>query len=156
MDYRTSVLHEIGNVETELSFINTLVKKRQAIELDDIEIRAAVLSLSTIYNGIEKVFIHILRERDHERIEGSNWHAVLIERSIRAHLISEETRNELKGFMAFRHFVRHAYSFEIDAIAIHKIIEQCPALVMRIKQEMMTAIEEREPERNSTVKIDGR
>jgi hypothetical protein len=72
MDYRTSVLHEIENIETELDFINTLLKKRRAIELDDIEIRAAALSLSTIYNGIEKVLLHILRKRDNETIEGSN------------------------------------------------------------------------------------
>ena len=148
MDYRTSVLHEIENIETELDFINTLLKKRQAIELDDIEIRAAALSLSTIYNGIEKVLLHILRKRDNEKIEGSNWHAVLLERSNRAQLISEETRNELKGFMAFRHFVRHAYSFEIDATAIHKVIEQCPALVMRLKREIMAAIEERGSDTN--------
>ena len=146
MDYRTSVLHEVENIETELDFINTLLKKRQAIELDDIEIRAAALSLSTIYNGIEKVLLHILRKRDNEKIEGSNWHATLLERSNRAYLISEETKNELKGFMAFRHFVRHAYSFEIDVTAIHKIIEQCPALVMRLKREIVTAIEEREQE----------
>jgi uncharacterized protein YutE (UPF0331/DUF86 family) len=59
-------------------------------------------------------------------------------------LISEKTRDELKGFMAFRHFVRHAYSFEIDATAIHSIIEQCPALVMRLKREIVAAIDERE------------
>lgn len=144
MDYRTSVLHEIENIETELDFINTLLKKRRAIELDDIEIRAAALSLSTIYNGIEKVLLHILRKRDNERIEGSNWHAALLERSSRVRLISEGTRDELKGFMAFRHFVRHAYSFEIDATAIHNIIEQCPALVMRLKRQIVAAIDEKE------------
>ena len=47
MDYRTSVLHEIENIETELDFINTLLKKRRAIELDDIEIRAAALAYAT-------------------------------------------------------------------------------------------------------------
>ena len=66
MHYSTSVLHEIENIETELDFINTLLKKRQAIELDDVEIRAAALSLSTIYNGIEKVLLRILRKRDKE------------------------------------------------------------------------------------------
>lgn len=50
--------------------------------------------------------------------------------------------------MAFRHFVRHAYRFEIEATAIHKIIEQCPALVMCLKREIMVAIDEREPETN--------
>jgi hypothetical protein len=44
MDYRISVLHEIENVETELGFINALLRKRQAVELDEIEIRAAAFS----------------------------------------------------------------------------------------------------------------
>ncbi len=145
MDYRTSVVQEFENFETELDFITTLQKKQRTIELDDVEIRAAAFSLSAIYNGIEKVLVYILRNRDNEKSDGPNWHAALLKRSSEANLISEETENELKGFMAFRHFVRHAYSFEIDANAIQSIIERCSTLVMRLKQEVLANIAEREP-----------
>lgn len=146
MDRCTSVLHEFENIETELGFITTLLRKQQAKELDGIDIRAAALSLSTIYNGIEKALLHILRRRNNGRVVGPNWHADLLEQSNKAHVISEETRNKLKGFMAFRHFVRHAYSFEIDAVTIREIIKECPSLVARLKREIQLSIDKIGPE----------
>ena len=143
MNRRASVLHEFENIETELGFITTLLRKQQVEELDGIEIRAAALSLSTIYNGIEKVLLHVLRRQNNESTLGPNWHADLLARCSKAHVISKETTNKLKGFMAFRHFVRHAYSFEIDAVTIREIIKECPALVTQLKREIQLSINEK-------------
>jgi hypothetical protein len=43
---------------------------------------------------------------------------------------------ELKGFLAFRHFVRHAYSFEIDPETIIVIIRKAPKTVRQFIDEI--------------------
>lgn len=43
---------------------------------------------------------------------------------------------EMKGFLGFRHFVRHAYSFEIDRKAIDAILDTAPALIDRFIGEI--------------------
>ena len=47
-----------------------------------------------------------------------------------------EIRSELLGFLAFRHFVRHAYSFEIDPVAIVEILRKCPELVRSFRRKI--------------------
>ena len=40
--------------------------------------------------------------------------------------ITTKTAEDLKGFLSFRHFVRHAYSFEIAPKAIDVILDAAP------------------------------
>lgn len=52
MEYAVAIRGEFENIEREMKLIEKLIKKEGKDHLDDIEIRAAALSLSTIYNGI--------------------------------------------------------------------------------------------------------
>jgi uncharacterized protein YutE (UPF0331/DUF86 family) len=136
MDYRDTVRNEIQNVFHELEFVNSLVAKRAETELDDVEIRAAALSISTIYSGMEKTMLHVLQDQHRSRPEGPNWHAELLEIAGRKSLLSDGVRNELKSFLAFRHFVRHAYSFELDPAMIERILHRAPDVVKRFADEI--------------------
>ena len=71
-----AVLGELEHVNRELDFVKMLRVKQENQPLDDIEIRAAALSLSTIYNGIEKVIIFVLKSLGSEILSGRNWHSV--------------------------------------------------------------------------------
>ena len=128
MDCRAVVRSEIENVRHELEFLTTLIAQRTG-ELAGVEIRAAALSLSTIYGGIERIMLEALWDRSDVRPQGLNWHAQLLEHVRSTSLVSEATLDELKGFLAFRHFIRHAYSFEIDSKMIEQILHRAPALV---------------------------
>ena len=136
MDYRDTVRNEIQNVFHELDFVNSLVAKRTETELDDVEIRAAALSLSTIYSGIEKTMLHVLKDRHGLRPKGPNWHTELLDLAGQKSLLSDDVRNGLKSFLAFRHFVRHAYSFELDPAMIGRILHRAPGVVERFADEM--------------------
>lgn len=124
-----AVLGELEHVNRELDFVKMLRVKQENQPLDDIEIRAAALSLSTIYNGIEKVIIFVLKSLGSEIPSGRNWHSVLLKEAENRMIISKETRPDFERFMAFRHFIRHAYSYEINPAMIKKILNTCPALV---------------------------
>jgi hypothetical protein len=65
-------------------------------------------------------------------IQSNNWHKDLLNLSVQQKLISPDIYQDLKGFLAFRHFVRHAYSFEIYKNAIINIIQKIPSLVNEV------------------------
>lgn len=136
MDYGAAIRGEFENINRELKLVELLRNKSEHNPLDDIEIRAAALSLSTIYNGIEKVIEFALKDRAISTPTGSNWHTALLERAESHSLFDNAIRSELLGFMAFRHFIRHAYSFEIDADAIMEILETCPELVKSFRLQI--------------------
>lgn len=100
------------------------------------EIRAAALSLSTIYSGIEKTLLHVLRDQYGVGPEGPNWHAQLLELARQKSLLSDDVQTELKSFLAFRHFIRHAYSFELNPEMIARILHRAPNVIQRFAQEI--------------------
>ena len=136
MDYGAAIRGEIENINRELDLIELLLRKSNQNPLDDIEIRAAALSLSTIYNGIEKVIEFAVKDQTIPIPSGSNWHTALLELAEKQSLIDNTTRSNLLGFLAFRHFVRHAYSFEIDPEAIMEILEKSPELVRSFRSQI--------------------
>lgn len=134
MDYSTAVCNEIENVLHELGFLRTLTAKQTNHQLDEVEIRAAALSLSTIYTGIEKTLLYVLRDRAETVPKGKNWHAEVLDLAAEKSLVSVDVRDELKSFLAFRHFIRHAYSFEINPAMIASILDRAPDVAERFAE----------------------
>jgi len=129
MDVSSQIQNEIDGLHKELQVLSILKLKRKESDLDDIEIRAASLSLSAIYNGIEKILLDVLKENGQYLKNEQFWHTLLLQRSVDSKIISEKTFNELKGFLGFRHFIRHAYSFEINPLTINTILDNAQSLV---------------------------
>jgi hypothetical protein len=74
--------------------------------------------LHSFYNGVEKILIFIAKDIDKKEPDGSRWHADLLlqmnESSYsRGMVISQDMKNSLMDYMAFRHFFRHSYSFTL-------------------------------------------
>ena len=128
--------HELSSLRKELGVLSLVVSKRNLAPIDDIEVRGAALSLASLYNGMERVLKQILSDRNVTIGESPNWHADLLQRSSALGAITDKTAKDLKGFLSFRHFVRHAYSFEIDPKAIDTIIDAAPELVERFVAEI--------------------
>ncbi|MGL1890634.1 MAG: hypothetical protein OCD02_03360 [Spirochaetaceae bacterium] len=127
---------EIKNINRELEIVILLTKKLNTnLSLDDIEVRAAALSLVSIYNGIEKILVRIIKKK-HTFQENSNWHTKLLNISLEMDLIKKDTYDGLKGYLAFRHFVRHAYSFEINKDAITSILKMVPSLIQKFTNDL--------------------
>lgn len=116
--------------------LSLVISKRRQVPLDEIEVRGAALSLASLYNGMEKVLTQILSDRNKTLGESPNWHAELLTKSNALGVITARTGQDLKGFLSFRHFVRHAYSFEIDPKAIDAILNIAPDVVKRFMTEV--------------------
>lgn len=120
---------EIVKIRKELEVL-ILINKKLSVTgtLDDIETRASALSLMSIYSGIEKI-LQIRLKAIGVEIDSVKWHRDLLNKSLDIKLISEDFYRELKGFLAFRHFVRHAYSFEINQDVIISILKKIPRII---------------------------
>ncbi|MDC7125586.1 MAG: hypothetical protein PQJ46_08455 [Spirochaetales bacterium] len=140
MELKEQILNEISNIEKELKIIHLLNTKNQNKELDDIEIRGASLSLGSLYNGIERVLSDLLKSQGISLTNNSSWHTMILNESLKREVISKATFNELKGFLAFRHFVRHAYSFEIDSDTITNIISKAPDIIKQFINEILVCL----------------
>ena len=136
MSKASLIEHELRSLQKELNVLSLVISKRRQVPLDEIEVRGAALSLASLYNGMEKVLTQILSDRDETLGESPNWHAELLQRSHALEVVTAKTVQDLKGFLSFRHFVRHAYSFEIDPKAIDAILDAAPDVVRRFITEV--------------------
>ena len=136
MDTVSLIERELQNLEKELQILSLVTTKQRHLPLDDIEVRGAALSLASLYNGMERILKQIVLYRGESLSDSPNWHNALLQKSIALHLISQSTMEEMQGFLSFRHFVRHAYSFEIDPKAIDTILDAAPGLVQRFMAEI--------------------
>lgn len=91
--------------------------KVQPPDLFDITILGSVLH--SFYNGIENMFEIIGKNVDKELPQGNKSHQELLhqmasENQYRKEVISEELYIKLREYATFRHFYRHAYSFQLN------------------------------------------
>jgi hypothetical protein len=83
--------------------------------------RLAALSqiLTSFYTGLERIFARIAGRWDQGLPEGERWHIELLNQIAQATahrpaLISEESRQLLRDYLAFRHRSRHAYAHHLE------------------------------------------
>ena len=129
MESTPLIEREIKNLQQELKIVFLVLRKKEQEPLSAIEIRGAALSLTALYNGMESLLKHVLAGRRLFVKEGQSWHTSLLRKSQSLGIISEKTMKDLKAFLGFRHFIRHAYSFEINPRTIEAVLDTAPALV---------------------------
>jgi hypothetical protein len=132
---------ELENIDREIDFLESLRNNSVSPELDEVESRAAALAIATIYNGMGKVLLRVMKMAGNPRPSGKNWHAELLDGAFRNRVLSEATKDEMKKLMAFRHFVRHAYSFEIRAGIVSQAMNEIEVLVSSFKLEIQRHVD---------------
>ena len=76
------------------------------------------LILQSFYNGIEKIILLIIKDKDSSLPNGIKWHKELfdstfIETKNRTKIFREELKLPLNDYLKFRHFVRHTYGYQL-------------------------------------------
>lgn len=75
--------------------------------------------LHSFYNGLENIFEIIAKNVDGEVPTGNKSHQELLhqmasENNYRKEILNEELYLNLREYATFRHFYRHAYSFQLN------------------------------------------
>ena len=105
---------ELSQIKSELEIIDLLKSILKTTTIDKIQIRAAASSLHSIYNGIEKILLYKIKDRNIKLSTEGRWHSELLEVASTEKIISIKTFERLKKYLGFRHFFRHNYGFMLD------------------------------------------
>ena len=113
------------NIEYEISQIDKLFNDTKPLfdlcklkEPDFIEIIASGAIIHSFYNGVEGIILLIDKGNGENIINNTKWHIDLFERAFeftekRPAIFKKEYKEDLKDYLSFRHFFRHAYSYNI-------------------------------------------
>jgi hypothetical protein len=112
------ISYEINQIEKLIEQSDSLFQLIQLKEPDFVERSAIALILHSFYNGIENILEIIFKDLNESSIQHSAWHRSLLDSSFsvtdkRSPIFRKSLQNELNEYLAFRHFIRHSYGFEI-------------------------------------------
>jgi uncharacterized protein YutE (UPF0331/DUF86 family) len=68
-----------------------------------------------------------------------------VEGSCAAAVISEQTKNSLKEYLAFRHFFSHAYAFDVDPVRLEPLVARLSAVYARFQADLRPILADNEP-----------
>ena len=104
--------------------------------LSTLELAGVAALLHNFYNGIENILKQILSSKDIIIPKGKSWHKELLEISVTNKIISEENKNSLGQYLAFRHFFSHAYAFDLYADKMEPLVENSQEVYSNFKKEI--------------------
>jgi len=132
---------ELGLIEELITSHELLIKKVDQDPPDAIEKSACAALLHSFYNGIEKIFVQIGKRVDGKLPSTPYWHQELINAMAqktgnRDHVISPELQEKLIPYLGFRHFFRHAYTFQFKWEKMRGLIAELNEVYTDFKKEI--------------------
>jgi len=91
--------------------------------------------LQSFYNGIENVLKQLLLSRRAQLPDGPSWHRDLVNAATELHLISGGLARKLGRYLAFRHFLSHGYSVELEAGRLEPLVRDAGEVFGQFQSE---------------------
>ncbi len=118
-DLVTDLAVERRRLEVLVDTLEGLAQRWEREGADGERVDAAALRLQSLYTGIERCLLQIVRVLNGGTLEGSAWHRRLLDRLTqptdrRPPLLSDATSRGLGQWLGFRHLVRHLYADNLD------------------------------------------
>lgn len=141
----------IKEIKYELSEIENLLDlyKKELFELKGqpnlVELTALASVFHSFYTGAEKIFICIAKIVDKNIPHDINWHKTLLfqmtrENEYRKAILSDTTTDELLGYLSFRHFYRHSYSFRLKWSEMEHLVVSIQQTWEKFKSEILSFV----------------
>ncbi|MBX2863380.1 MAG: hypothetical protein KTR27_07465 [Leptolyngbyaceae cyanobacterium MAG.088] len=101
-------------------FLAAVENYQQDSVLYDGLIGSLAMNLQSFYTGAERICLKIARDIDDSVARGERWHKTLLEQMAietdqRPVVLESDTFTQLEQLRGFRHFVRNAYSYTLEA-----------------------------------------
>ncbi|MBU2493779.1 MAG: hypothetical protein KJ571_14215 [Bacteroidetes bacterium] len=132
-DLSQKIRAELENIE---EVFNILPLHSELSKLSTLELAGVAALLHNLYNGIENILKQILISQNIELPGGQSWHKDLIEISTEKKIISEECKNNLGQYLAFRHFFSHAYALDLYPHKMEPLVENSQILYTHFKKDI--------------------
>ncbi len=137
-DYRLRVEAEYEAIEGSLSTLPT----RPLSTISALELAGVGALLHNFYNGIENILKQIFQSRAYSIPQGESWHRDLLILAVEKGVLSTGMLNDLKTYLAFRHFFGHGYAMDLLPDPMEPLVREAPAVFRRFKSEIDGSFED--------------
>jgi hypothetical protein len=132
---------ERRQVHRLLETYRPLVEKCAGSPPDDIELAALAAMLHSFYTGLENIFKRVAAELDGGLPSGEFWHRELMDSMTmpsreRSAVLSERLIEQLDDYLEFRHFFRHAYTFDLRWDSMKALVLGCEETLQLVEGDL--------------------
>lgn len=118
-----------------------IFKKIETVTPDLFDMTILGSVLHSFYNGLENIFEIIAKNIDNSVPTGNKSHQELLhqmasENGMRSEIINEKLYSKLKEYATFRHFYRHAYSFQLNWEKMKPLVDNVNYIWKEVKQSL--------------------
>lgn len=132
-DIRLKILAEMENIESVLAH---LPGKDKLHTLSALELAGVAALLHSFYNGVENILKQTVAAKGIQIVDGATWHRDLLDTAVSAGILSLGTKNDLRGYLAFRHFFSHGYAADLEPERLEELVEDVPRIYSLFKNEL--------------------
>ncbi len=142
----SQVKFEISQIDHLFEMYAGLLEQTPQESPDLVEVTAIASVLHSFYNGLENIFLSIAKEIDQDVPDSAQWHRDLLTRmteatSNRRAVLAVNTIHQLAGYLGFRHFYRHTYSFFLEWAELEKLVLPLSEIWEQTKNELQLFLE---------------
>jgi hypothetical protein len=143
---KVKIAFEISQIDKLLNDSKPLFDLCKLKIPDFIEMSAAALVLHSFYNGIENILVLIFKYYDEQLPKSNKWHMELLDKAFtseenRKRIFNNEIQKTLEEYLKFRHFIRHAYGFQLEWERMEELINGMRNFWIAVKENLNNFIE---------------
>lgn len=131
-DYRLRVEAEYEAIESTLSAL----PDRPLPTLSRLELAGVAALFHNFYNGIENVLKQVFQAKALPIPQGESWHRDLLIAAIEKGILSNRLLDDLKRYLAFRHFFGHGYALDLSPERMESLVRDAVSVFTRFKSEI--------------------
>lgn len=147
---RNDIEFTLSEIDREIDSIKPLFSLASENKLDVIYTMAAAAVLHSVYSAFESIFALIQKRIDGRLPETGQWHRNLLDAMAkkteqRPAVISEDCRDSLADYLAFRHKFRHGYGWQLDSMKVALKLTSLPQVIDDTSVELAIFLDRIEP-----------
>ncbi len=135
-DYKAYIDAEYEEIEKTLSSLPT----KPISKLSKLELAGVAALLHNFYNGIENVLKQAFHIKNIQTSQGESWHRDLLLKAAEEGILSEQLSDELKRYLAFRHFFSHGYAIDLAPDRMEPLVSTVRDVFKNFKNEIDKAL----------------
>ena len=135
------IFYEMEQIEQLINDSSPLFALCKRREPDFVERCGIALILQSFYNGIENIMLMIYKNRKDSLLTGTKWHKDLLINIFEIKVFRDELKILLEDYMQFRHFIRHAYGFQLKWEKMKLMFFDMNIVWEKIKEDLKSFLE---------------